>query len=149
MRKIFLASFLLVSLFIIPQTGNCDGFWFGFGMSNGYGYGGGFFGGGCDRYVPVAPVVPVVPYYGGCSTTIINRYTYGYGCGPVYHYHPYYPNWFDQPYYGRYYYGGAYHPAPPPQRYSLGYYHARRRARVNINNCNKCNIYGKRYRRYP
>ena len=146
MRKYLILAILVVGVLLLPRLGFTDSFWFGFGMSSGYGYGGGYYGGGCSGYVPVAPVipvVPVVPYYGGCSTTTIIHH------GPVYCYRPYYRNWYDNPYYGpsyrprKYYYGGAYHPAPPPPHYYRGRRRSHRHPRVHINNCNNCNIYGR------
>ena len=157
MRKYLILALLLVSVLLLPRSGYSDSFWLGFGMSSGYGYGGGYYGGACSGYVPAVPVIPVVPYYGGgCSTTTIIHHGPAWGYGPVYHYHyrPYCRNWYDNPYYGpscryrprKYYYGGAYHPAPPPPQYYRGRCRPRRRPRVHINNCNNCNIYGKRRR---
>jgi len=155
MKRVLIGIALILSMLLFPQTGFSNGFWLGFGMSSGFGYGGGYYG-GCSGYVPA---VPVVPYYGGgCSTTtIIHQGSYcGCGYAPSYYYsryQRYYRNWYDNPYYGpscghrQYYYGGAYHPGPPPPQYYRGRYHPRPRPRVKINNCNNCNIY-RRGRRY-
>ena len=153
MKRIMIGIVLILCLMLIPQVGMTGSFW-SFGISGGScNYGGcnsGYYGYGGSCYAPVAPVVPVVPY-GGCATS----YYYNSSCcyGPVYHYHYNYRNWYDHPYYGpsyrhrRYYYGGAYHPGPPAYHYHNGHHHSK--TRINIGNCNNCNIYGTRYRRRP
>ena len=155
MKKLAIIGLIVLCAFSIPFAAHAETYWsFGFGASSysfgGY-FGGGYYGSTCA--VPYQPVVPAVPY--GCSTTVVIGGPTT--CAPYpYYYHPYYNNWFDGCgfYSNTYYYGGAYHPGPPPvhwyhHHHHYHYHHPHYRQRIHINNCNNCNIYGGRHRRYP